>query len=304
MKKGYWAYCISSQGTPHIHMVLEGSGAMRFTAIKKIYNKAHIEATKGNKKQVLAYMKKEPPFDEKGEEIVCFTMHGNIEGRSRFELKNLNDTLEAIDRLIEEGLTPNQIMAENLRFRKEEGLVRKAYFYKRYKETPPQREVKVIWHLGDSGSGKSYTYVRLCEELGDDNVYFFTDYANKGVGGFDSYCGEPILFMDELKGNSLPFSLLLTLMQGYRTQLHCRYANSFALWNEIHITSIYAPEDIYSTLVEKHEQTKDPIKQLLRRVTEYVYHYEINGEYLVYKINGREYINYQELKEKVSVTLV
>lgn len=50
-------------------------------------------------------------------------------------------------------------------------------------------------------------------------MYFFSDYANRGVGGFDGYCGEPYLFMDELKQDSLPFELLLTITQGYRSQM-------------------------------------------------------------------------------------
>lgn len=295
-RKGYWAYCISAEGLPHVHMVLEGTGAMRFSAVKKVYPKAHLEPTKGNKKQVLAYIRKEPPFDEKGEQVICFTSYGNIEGNKRFTLSNVNDTLCAIEQLIEDGMTPNQIMAEDIRLRKEETLIRKTYFAKKYKETPPLREVKVIWHLGESGAGKSYSYVQLCEQYGDDNVYLFTDYANKGVGGFDGYCAEPILFIDELKCGSLPFELLLTIMQGYRTQIHCRYTNCFALWDEVHITSIFSPEDIYGGMVSREAQEKDTIKQLLRRITQFVYHYQENGEYKTLELSGEQYKGYEELK--------
>lgn len=289
LKKGHWAYCISEKGTPHIHMILEGSGSMRFSAVKKAYPQAHLEPTKGSKKQILAYIKKEPPFDEKGEQVICFTSHGNIEGNKRFVLSNVNDTLQMIEQLVEDGMTPNQIMAEDIRLRREESLIRKAYFAKRYRETPPKREVKAVWHMGDSGTGKSYAYVRLCEQYGDDNIYFFTDYANKGVGGFDGYCGEPVLFMDELKGGSLSFESLLTIMQGYRTQIHCRYANCYALWNEVHITSIYAPEDIYTEMVSREERTKDPVKQLLRRISVYIYHYRDGEGYKTFELPGSEY---------------
>lgn len=299
LKKGYWAYCISDKGMPHIHMILEGSGSMRFSAVRKAYSTkaVHLEPTKGSKKQVMAYIRKEPPFDEKGEQVICSTSFGNIEGNKRFSLSNVNETLQVIERLIEDGMTPNQIMAEDIRLRKEETLIRKAYFAKRYRETPPKRDVKVFWHLGDSGSGKSYTYVQLCETYGDDAIYLFSDYTNRGSAGFDGYCGESILFIDELKGGSLPFELLLTIMQGYRTQIHCRYANCFALWNELHITSIYSPEDIYANMVGRDEREKDPIKQLLRRIDVYIYHYQdSNGEYKTYELSGKKYTNYEELK--------
>lgn len=147
--------------------------------------------------------------------------------------------------LIEEGMTPNQIMAEDIRLRREENLIRKCYFAKRYKETPPIRTVKVVWHCGDSGCGKSYSYIDLCEKYGDDLVYFFSDYANRGVGGFDGYCGEPYLFMDELKQDSLPFELLLTITQGYRSQIHCRYSNCITLWNGLAFPNLL---DVLSTI--------------------------------------------------------
>jgi len=199
LRKGWWGYCISDKGMPHIHMVLKGSGKMRFSAVKKAYPTVHLEPTKGDKNQVLKYIKKEPPFNEKGEQVICFTSHGNIEGNKRFALSNTNDTLLTIEMLIEEGMTPDAIMAEDIRLREKENLIRKAYFAKRYKETPPQSDVKIVWHSGESGTGKSYAYIKLCEQFADDNVYFFSDYANRGVGGFDGYGGEPILFMDELK---------------------------------------------------------------------------------------------------------
>lgn len=85
--------------------------------------------------------------------------------------------------------------------------------------------------------------------------------------------------MDELKQDSLPFELLLTITQGYRSQIHCRFSNCFALWSEVHITSIFSPEDIYGGMVSRENQVKDTIKQLLRRITAYIYHYKVGDEY-------------------------
>lgn len=300
LKKGYWAYCLSKDNMPHVHMVLEASTASRFSKVKKAYPKAHLEPTKGSKKQVMDYIKKEPPFDEKGEQVICSTSYGNIEGFKRVTLSNMNETLHMIETLVEEGMTPNQIMAEDIRLRKEEALVRKAYFAKRYKETPPLREVTVIWHLGESGTGKSFSYVKLCEEVGEDNIFFYSDYANKGVGGFDMYCGEKVLFMDELKRGAIPYELLLMILQGYRTQIHCRYCNCYSLWNTVEITSIYPPEEIYKEMVEYENRERDSIKQLLRRITKYVYHYRENDEYKTFELEGSQYKNYEALKMLVT----
>lgn len=298
LRKGHWAYCISKDGLPHIHAVLENSVSMRFSAVKKVYSKVnmHLEETKASKKQVLAYIHKKPPFDEKGEQVICFTSYGNIEGNKRFRLSNMNETMDKIEELIEDGMTPAQIMAEDIRLRKEETLIRKAYFAKRYRETPPHRKVTVYWHCGMSGVGKSYTYIELCDRYGEDDVYFFSDYTNKGVGGMDNYCGENILFLDELKKGSLPYEMLLLITQGYRSQIHCRYANAYALWTEVHITSIYPPEEIYKSVVNDEDREIDTVKQLLRRINTFIYHYKDGEEYKSFELDGKEYVNYEELK--------
>ncbi len=298
LRKGYWAYCISSDGLKHVHMVLEHSGAMRFSAVKKVYPTAHLEPTKGSKSQVKAYIKKEGVYTEKGEQVIATASFGNIEGFKRYALNNNSEVLLTIETLVDEGKTPSEIMQLDIRLRKEEALIRKAYFAKRYKETPPIRNVKVVWHVGESGTGKSYSYVKLCEKHGDDNVYFFSDYSNKGVGGFDNYCGEPILFMDELKPNSLPFELLLTITQGYRSQIHCRYANCYTLWNEVHITSVFTPEQLYDGMITKSRNV-DTMRQLLRRIDEFVFHYIENGKYKTITTTGKNYLGIDNLKSEV-----
>lgn len=116
------------------------------------------------------------------------------------------------------------------------------------------------------------------------------------------YCGEPYLFMDELKQDSLPFELLLTITQGYRSQIHCRYSNCITLWNEVHITSIFSPEDIYAGVVSRENQGKDTIKQLLRRITKYVYHYKVGDEYKAYELAGDQYIDFDDLKRRATGT--
>lgn len=147
LRKGWWAYAISAKGLRHVHMVLEDSCACRFSKLKKIYPSANLQVTKGTRKQVMSYIKKEPPYDEKGEKVIAFTTYGNIEGYKRYAVSTMNETFAMIEVLIEEGMTPNQIMAEDIRFRREETLIRKCYFAKRSRETPPLREVKVFWHL-------------------------------------------------------------------------------------------------------------------------------------------------------------
>ena len=90
--------------------------------------------------------------------------------------------------------------------------------------------------------------MRLCKEYGDENVYLLNNYDK---GGFDAYAGEPILFMDEFRGQ-MRFALFMNYLDGYQVQVPCRYTNGFALWDEVHIFTVMSPGMVYRTMVEEN----------------------------------------------------
>lgn len=291
-RSGAWAYCISAEGLRHIHMILEDTKAMRFSAVKNSYAQGmHFEPTKGSKSEAEGYIKKIGKWAEKGEDILYTEIYGEIKGNqgSRNDLSQIED-------LIMQGMTPSQIMDSNFSFRKYEKMIKDAFYSKRAKETPPFRDVKVIWHVGEAGSGKSYNYVKLCNDpaVGEDKIYLLTDYDS---GGFDNYCAEPILFMDEFKGQ-LRFQLLLNYLDGYKIQVHARYGNVRALWNEVHITSVYPPEEVYKNMVDSSLRGLDSIAQLFRRIDTIVYHYRDGFEYNEFILPMSDYVNYDNLKNR------
>ncbi len=278
-------YEIGDSGTPHMHMVLEDSNQCRFSALQKLFPSMHIEPTKGNKNQAKSYIEKKGKFEEKGHTVVVDARyHGDIVGHQG----KRNDLLD-IEQMINDGMKPSEIMRLSINYRKHETLIRKTYFDKRHAETDIMREVKVYWHMGDSGSGKSYQYVKLCELHGEDDVYMMNDYEN---GGFDGYQGEKVLFMDEYKGG-LYFQQFLNYLDVYKVQVHARYANVFALWNEVHISSIYPPEQVYKKMVDNDERDADPISQLMRRITKIIYHYKEDSDYKQIEVEPKDYKNYE-----------
>ena len=280
-------YEIGENGTPHMHMVLEDDSKVRFSAIKKLFPKIHVEPTRGTKAQAEDYINKRGKFQEKGTTLIVPPIyHGEIKAQ-----KGKRNDLLLIEEMINEGLAPFEIMQSDIRFRRFEKIIRKAFFDKRYSETPPQRDVIVYWHVGKSGSGKSYNQIELIEKYGPENVYVMTDYEN---GGLDIYEGQKVLFMDEFKGN-MRFSTLLQILDKYKSQIHCRYCNIYALWTEVHITSVYPPEEAYKFMVASDNQQIDTIQQLLRRINYVCYHYKQNDKYLSYIEKGPEYTNYETL---------
>lgn len=287
-RSGAWAYCISAAGLHHIHMVLEDTTAMRFSAIKKTYAiGAHLEPTRGSKRQAEDYICKRHPYAEKGEEVVRIVRAGTIMGAP-----GRRTDLETIGALLEDGLSPEEIMDTNFSYRRYERAIKGAFYRKRWKETPPEREVKVHLLVGDSGSGKTHKFIELCSEVGEDNICLVNDYALNG--GMDHYGGERILFLDEFRGQ-YPYSVFLSMLDKYKVQVHARYCNVWALWSEVYITSVYSPEALYKMMVPLDRQDMDSREQMYRRITDISYCYVADGEYKRFTLPMSEYKGYDDL---------
>lgn len=288
------AICKSAEGLYHAHVALYGN-TTTLSNVAKIMFDSHVEPQMGKKENLRRYIEKQPPYNESGEIVLFSKGLDNIKDNQG----NRSD-VEEIELLLQAGYTPNQILNEKFAFRKYENHIRSAFIDKRITETPLVKEdMYVEWHVGNSGTGKTYTYVQLCKEYGDENVYMATDFDN---GGFDKYidCGAPpILFLDEFKGNMLYSQLLIILDKYSRSQIHCRYKNTFCLWTKCYISSIYPPEMVYKSMVDNSNRSIDKVKQLLRRINTIVYHYIENGIYMTYSMPTSEYIDYNSLKAKV-----
>jgi len=290
-RSGAVAFCISAHGLKHFHMVLEDTQVSRWSAVKKIYPKANILPTKGNKEQAENYIQKKGKYAEKGEEVVYIARHGEIKAN-----QGQRKDLEIIDTLLQEGKTPNEILDMNFNYRRFEKLIKDGYRRKREKETPFIRDLTVYYHVGKSGSGKSYTCADLIDKYGEENVYLLSDYES---GGLDNYMGQKVLFMDEFRGQ-IRFSTLLGMLQGYKQQFHARYTNIVALWNEVHITSVLPIEKLYENMVSEHK-AYDTIEQLKRRINFVVYHYKENDDYKQKVIPMSEYTSYRDIMDDDSV---
>lgn len=285
-RTGAVAYCISADGLKHLHMVLEDSNKVRFTALKKMFPTAHLEPTMGNKEQAEDYIQKKGKWAEKGEEIIYTARFGEIKGK-----QGQRKDMEIIADCIEKGMKPDEIIDLNFSYRRYSNMIREAYIQKRKKETKWFRDVVVYWHVGVSGSGKSRVSSKLVEEHGEDDLYLVSDYKN----GFDRYAGEKILFLDEFR-DQLRYSVLLGLLDGYKIQVSARYSNVYALWEEVHITSPFPPDDVYKKLVVEDED-KDSYKQLKRRINYIVYHWKEDGELREYQQKMEDYISYSFLEQ-------
>ena len=282
------AVCESESGCYHCHMALYGN----LTTLKKVSDilfGSHVEPQRGGKKELQSYLLKERPYEDKNEKVFYTKGLENIQDR-----QGKRSDLDEIKDMIEKGMNPSEIMRQNINYRKYERIIKGAYYDKRKEETSTLRNVKVVWHTGESRTGKTYTFVNLAKTHGEESIYLMSDYS---FGGLDLYMGEKILFMDEYKGG-LNYQTLLDYLEGYKKQIHCRYANIYALWTEVHIASIYPPDEIYDLMTQNTNRRRDSIDQLMKRIDTIIYHYKNGEEYCQYKMPAHEYTNYDDLKQR------
>lgn len=96
--------------------------------------------------------------------------------------------------------------------------------------------------------------------------------------------------MDEFKGD-IDYQTFLKLLDVYPNQVHARYSNVYALWDTVHISSIFTPCQIYKMLVALDKQKYDPITQLNRRIHYIVYHVKIeDNQYKELTFEMRQYL--------------
>ena len=212
----YWCMVEEQGSCRHYHIYCLIGKKKRWSAVAHKFPHAHLETeVKGSPQQCRSYLLKEGDKNkDKAETQIEGSFYEEGELPSYFVSADRIEMLQQIEEQLDQGMRPEDIMAQSIVFRQYESLIRKQFFARRFKETPPLRNVKVTWRMGPSGSGKSYSYVKLCETYSPEEVYYASDFANACTGMLDTYASERILFIDEVKKNSFTYGYLLQLDRG------------------------------------------------------------------------------------------
>lgn len=282
--------CVSAEGLFHLHIALYTKNSTTLKHVADCLLGSHVEPQLAKKEGLLAYLKKTGEYEEKGEIVLYeYNLESVQDGRSS---KNGKADINNIQLMINAGATPNEIFEKNFLYRKYSKMIMDAYISKKTKDAPLHKDMHCEWHFGNSGCGKSYTYIKLCEEYGRENIYFMNDFQN---GGLDLYIerGCPsILFLDEVKPGDVTYRQLLMLTDAYSdAQTHSRFHNALNLWNQVYVTSIYSPEQFYHELVSEDKRNVETFEQLKRRFNSVIYHYIHDDNYLVYEKKMNQYTN-------------
>lgn len=293
--------------TEHLHLFIcfpkKRSGNSIFNALG---GHSHLESVKGNFQGMRDYVFKEGKWeaDEKHNEKID---GWQIEiGCPPQKKQGKRSDLEWIKELIEQGLTPDEIIDRNVRYITLSKYINELFYKYRLEHTPLQRDVEVIVHTGVSGSGKTY----FLTGLDRSKTYIGTDYSNGCSALFDGYTAQEVLFLDEFRGQT-PYNMLLTMLDSYTHDVHARYSNKKMLWNAVHITSVIPFDEWYNP-----DNIRDTIEQLKRRITTIKFHFmlyenvyiadkvkfletheESDIMYYEYEIEGTQYTSYEDLEE-------
>lgn len=289
----------AQEHTPHMHFFVVYQNPKAKSTMCNTVPKAHWDECRGTIEQNRDYVFKQGKWadSEKGTTALPETQRewGEIPSECEEFPSRKSDVMDAINEMIEEGLSPSEIMSKHAGYCEYADTIKRAYILRRTADVPPVRDVRVHYVVGASGSGKTYTYKRLCDRFGDCDVYLVTDYANDMTAAFDRYQAENVIVLDEFRGN-VRFSTFLNLTDIYRCDIHARYVSTMALYSEVYITSIYPPEKLYENLVETASQGIEPRQQLYRRISDITYCEVRNGRYFRYTVPMSDYAGYEFLR--------
>lgn len=291
-RTGCFTACRSADGLFHLHGALYGEKTTRASVIRLMFD-SHVEPCKGGKTNLMNYIQKVSPYDEKGETVLY------IIGKNNIQIKQGKRTdFEIIEEMLDEGYTPSEIMSINFRYRMYEKMIKSAFADKKRKEAPAKKQIFREWHVGESGTGKTHYYEELCLKYGSDEIYFSGYMTNGWLDGYMEAGAPPILFIDELKPTGSWQELLNVLEIYTQRAIHSRYQDTYPLWNHVVITSVYPPEEIYAQMVKVENRKHDTLNQLMRRLDTVVFHYKENDEYKEFSIPASDYVDYLDLKCK------
>lgn len=78
-RSGVWAYCLTAEGVPHVHMVLQDMTAMRLSKLEESYAVgSHFEVVKSSYMAAEDYILKLEEQDENAEQVLCVKVHGTV----------------------------------------------------------------------------------------------------------------------------------------------------------------------------------------------------------------------------------
>ncbi len=246
----YW--CLSDEigenGTYHTHIFMACSDAVRFSTIKKKFERAHFEMAKGTSKENRDYIFKEGKWEkDKKKETNLPETHEEFGDMPVERQGQRNDLIDLYD-MIKQGLSNFDIIEENPAYMMHIDKIERArQIVKEEKFKNVYRDLEVTYIWGDTGTGKTRS---VMDQYGYENVYRITDYNHP----FDSYKGQDVVIFEEFR-SSLKIQEMLNYLDRYPLELPCRYLNKIACYTKVYIISNIPLTCQYDYIQQQYPET-------------------------------------------------
>lgn len=262
---------IGEQGTPHTHIYVCFNSRVRFRTVQKHFNHAYITPAFGSVQANIEYIKKTGKWadTEKAETSVRGTFEdwGNVPVQRGKILE-----YEELYQMVEAGYTNAEILAINHDYIKCIDTIDKLRTMLLVEKFKGRRrlDLHVTYVHGATGTGKTRD---ILDRYGDASVYRVTNYLHP----FDLYTCQPVMIFEEFR-SSLRISDMLNYCDIYPLELPARYANKYACYTNVYITSNWSLEEQYR---EVQKDSPETWKAFLRRIHE-VQVYQEDGTIITY----------------------
>jgi len=231
----------------HYHVYVEFDGRFSLKKIKEIFNDntIHCEERKGKQKEAIDYVLK----DVNENDYPLFEYGEKRNQGQRTDLKGLvksvkegKSNLELIDEF------PSQF----LKFHKG---IDKIRFEVNKSKSKEFRQVKVYVLYGEPGTGKTRNVYENVDDL------YKLDCGNNLW--FDGYSGEKNILIDDFYG-WVQYGQLLNILDGYQLRIPIKGGFTYALWDNVYITSNKHPKYWYKGKWNSNEGLKRRITQKIK----------------------------------------
>jgi len=233
-------------GTPHLQMYFYFKNARCAGGILAKMPRAWINIARGSHEENKAYCSEDGDYEEFG------TMP--VQGRR----KDLTGLTRAI---LDGDMTVDQVLIENPQTYHTYGRTLRDAEVLRNRRRYRNWKTRGFWYFGETGTGKSHYAM---EDFKPETHYRWNLMEDK-----QDYCGQPIVIIDEFRGQ-LPLSILLQLVDEYPMNVAVKFRNQFPFLAEmVIVTSSLPPEKIYHNLTRG-----DSLAQVYRRFEVYEFRFK------------------------------
>jgi len=251
----------------HFHIVIDWAAPTLWKTIKQHFPVGNIEAARKFNASVQYLVHLNDNTKRSFDWDIVDT--NDPAGLDRFKLQTRQQNelkIEQVIELIDQGIITPWNKCEdgkltNTFYSKNKTVIENAFkFHTERIVMDKDRNVKVIFLTGKTGTGKTHFAKRYATGLYGVNSFCITSSSNDPL---QDYKGEPVLIMDDMRDDAFKFQDLLKLWDNHtRSSGKARYKNPDFIGNLIIITSTKDLNEWY-----KFSRNSEDLAQLKRRVT-------------------------------------